>query len=75
MLLTDKTSPIFELIESSRQTEPDPETKHTHAATMRDHRSLASPPLPDSSGDRSRVSENQVSHTPRRFSNQLEPSS
>ena len=25
MLLTDKTSPIFELIESSRQTEPDPE--------------------------------------------------
>jgi hypothetical protein len=64
MLLTDKTSPIFELIE-----------KHTHAATMWDHRSLASPPPPDSGGDRSRVSENQVSHTPRRFSNQLEPSS
>ena len=80
MLLTDKTSPIIALIESSRQTEPSRQrtggaTKHTHAATMRDHRSLASPPLPDSSGDRSRVSENQVSHTPRRFSNQLEPSS
>ena len=29
----------------------------------------------DSGGDRSRASENQVSHTPRRFSNQLEPSS
>jgi hypothetical protein len=27
MLLTDKTSPIFELIESSRQTEPDPEIR------------------------------------------------
>ena len=67
MLLTDKTSPIIALVTEL--------PKHTHAATMRDHRSLASPPLPDSSGDRSRVSENQVSHTPRRFSNQLEPSS
>ena len=78
MLLTDKTSPIIALITelpSDRAGSGEPETKHTHAATMRDHRSLASPPLPDSSGDRSRVSENQVSHTPRRFSNQLEPSS
>ena len=79
MLLTDKTSPISALIRSSRQTEDESQSSRqdeTHsAATMWDHRSLASPPLPDSSGDRSRVSENQVSHTPRRFSNQLEPSS
>ena len=80
MLFTDKTSPIFALIRSFRQTEPSRQRTRgddeTHsAAIMWDHRSLASPPLPDSSGDRSRVSENQVSHTPRRFSNQLEPSS
>jgi len=42
---------------------------------MWDHRSLASPPPPDSGGDRSRASENQVSHTPRWFSNHLKPSS
>ena len=78
MLLTDKNLTHFRAdreLPSDRAGSGDPETKHTHAATMRDHRSLASPPLPDSSGDRSRVSENQVSHTPRRFSNQLEPSS
>lgn len=79
MLLTDKTSPIIALIRSSRQTEDESQSSRqdeTHsAATMWDHRSLASPPPPDSGGDRSRVSENQVSHTPRRFSNQLEPSS
>ena len=79
MLLTDKTSPIFELIESSRQTEDESQSSRQDetrsAAIMWDHRSLASPPPPDSGGDRSRASENQVSHTPRRFSNQLEPSS
>jgi hypothetical protein len=79
MLLTDKTSPIIALIRSSRQTEDEGRSSRhgeTHsAATMRDHRSLASPPPPDSGGDRSRASENQVSHTPRWFSNQLEPSS
>ena len=42
---------------------------------MWDHRSLASPPPPDSGGNRSRASENQVSHTPRWFSNHLKPSS
>ena len=80
MLLTDKN-----LTHSCADPELPPDrgreprsSRHdeTHsAAIMWDHRSLASPPLPDSSGDRSRVSENQVSHTPRRFSNQLEPSS
>ena len=82
MLFTGKTSPILALIQSSRQTEDERGRRERgiecvipQAATMWDHRSLASPPPPDSGGDRSRASENQVSHTPRWFSNQLEPSS
>ena len=51
------------------------DTPEEAGEAYRDHRSLASPPPPDSGGDRSRASENQVSHTPRWFSNQLEPSS